>query len=141
MKYNLIALACAVLLAAGLSLTVVAGPTEPDTDSDGIPDMHDNCDVIANANQADADQDGYGQVCDNDLDNDGKVILTDFVTFKATYLAVAPTYDEQADFDCDGKVILTDFVTFKSTYLGLPGTSGQTCAGPKGGCPGNPSCP
>jgi hypothetical protein len=141
MKYSLIASACAVLLAAGLSLTVGAGPIHVDPDGDDIPDMYDNCMLIANANQADADQDGYGQPCDGDMDNDGKVQLADFVTFKATYLKNAPTYDEQADFNCDGKVQLTDFVTFKSLYLTAPGLSGQTCAGAKGACPANPGCP
>jgi len=140
MKYNLIALACAVLLAAGLSLTVVAGPTEPDTDGDGVCDDADNCDVVPNAGQQDSDQDGYGQMCDADYNNDGKTNLTDFVTFKATFLQNSPTYDEQADHQCDGKVNLTDFVTFKAEFLGAPGTSGQACAGAKGNCPGNPGC-
>jgi hypothetical protein len=144
MKYNLIALACAVLLAAGLSLTVVAGPTEPDTDSDGIVDMHDNCDVVANPNQADSDQDGYGQVCDQDLvGTDGKINVTDYGAFKAGYLGEAPTYNEQSDFNCDGKINVTDFGIFKADYLGTVGTSGQSCASAlaDGGCPGNPGCP
>jgi len=141
MKPSLILLACAILLAASLSLTVVAGPIGDEFDGDGVADMHDNCMFIANADQADADQDGYGQLCDGDFNNDGKVQLEDFVTFKATYLKNAPSYDEQADFNCDGKVQLTDFVTFKSMYLGVPGASGQMCAGVKTACPGNPSCP
>jgi hypothetical protein len=142
MKYNLIALACAILLAVGLSLTVVAGPTEPDTDSDGIVDIHDNCDVVPNADQYDTDQDGYGQACDSDFNQDGKSNVTDFITFKAAYGGLPPTYDEQNDYQCDGKVNVTDFITFKAHYGAVPST-GQTCATPntKGGCPGNPACP
>ena len=45
-----------------------------DSDGDGICDNQDNCDFIANANQADNDGDGIGNVCDdtpNGDDNDG----------------------------------------------------------------------
>jgi len=43
-----------------------------DTDGDGVPDATDNCPMTANADQADADQDGLGDVCDPDLiDPDG----------------------------------------------------------------------
>ncbi len=37
-----------------------------DTDGDGIVDINDNCPLIANANQLDADNDGFGAVCDCD---------------------------------------------------------------------------
>jgi len=36
----------------------------PDTDNDGIPDDDDNCKLIPNADQADADGNGFGDVCD-----------------------------------------------------------------------------
>ena len=42
-----------------------------DQDGDGIPDDVDNCPSIANADQADIDGDGIGNVCDADNDNDG----------------------------------------------------------------------
>ena len=67
-----IALMCALLLAAGLSLTVAAQPL-PDTDTDGVPDSQDNCVLQQNASQGDSDLDGYGNVCDGDFDNDGIV--------------------------------------------------------------------
>jgi hypothetical protein len=35
-----------------------------DLDSDGVPDNADNCPTFANADQADADQDGIGNMCD-----------------------------------------------------------------------------
>lgn len=41
------------------------GVTEsPDTDGDGTPDSIDNCFSMANADQADADADGVGDLCD-----------------------------------------------------------------------------
>jgi hypothetical protein len=48
-------------------------PTDVDTDHDGYFDRVDNCPDIANADQADADEDGIGDVCDDyhDPDTDG----------------------------------------------------------------------
>jgi hypothetical protein len=45
-----------------------------DTDGDGVMDNVDNCPLIANPDQTDTDEDGQGDVCDEDDDNDG---LTD----------------------------------------------------------------
>jgi len=44
-----------------------------DTDADTIPDSRDNCPQNPNANQADADGDGLGDVCDDDRDGDGEL--------------------------------------------------------------------
>ena len=140
MKYNLIALACAVLLAAGLSLTVTAGPTEPDTDGDGVCDESDDCTVRSNTSQADSDTDGYGNVCDADYNNDGKVQTIDFITFQ---VAFTTAYDEQADHNCDGKVQTIDFITFQTLFGAvIPGPTGLACAtgNIKGNC-STPTCP
>lgn len=42
-----------------------------DVDSDGVADTSDNCPLVANADQADMDDDGYGDLCDEDRDGDG----------------------------------------------------------------------
>src|SRR3989344_4865546 len=46
-------------------------PNDVDGDSDGVNDNLDNCPSVSNANQADFDNDGIGDVCDNDIDGDG----------------------------------------------------------------------
>ena len=47
--------------------------TAPDTDGDGVPDTTDNCVGVYNPDQADADVDGFGDVCDSFtcIDDDG----------------------------------------------------------------------
>ncbi|MBU1145946.1 thrombospondin type 3 repeat-containing protein [Patescibacteria group bacterium] len=47
---------------------------EKDSDGDGVIDKNDNCPNMANSDQTDTDNDGVGNVCDSDDDNDG---LTD----------------------------------------------------------------
>ncbi len=61
-----------------------ADATAVDTDGDGIVDSQDNCIFIPNPNQADADLDGVGDLCDptpngpdNDPDGDGVPTGTD----------------------------------------------------------------
>lgn len=44
---------------------------DPDDDDDGVPDYEDNCPGMPNADQADMDDDGVGDVCDPDRDGDG----------------------------------------------------------------------
>ena len=39
-----------------------------DIDGDGIPDGEDNCPDVANADQADSDEDGIGDACDDEVD-------------------------------------------------------------------------
>jgi hypothetical protein len=118
MKFNVIALACAVLLAAGLSLSSFAGDST-DTDTDGVPDGWDNCIEVPNVQSCDTDKDGYGNACDCDYDNSGACGAADFNAFKARFLETTAdiNYDENYDNDCDGDVGADAFNTFKSLFL------------------------
>ena len=48
---------------------------DPDDDGDGVDDGDDNCRLYANPDQADFDDDGFGDSCDIDLDGD--LVLND----------------------------------------------------------------
>lgn len=47
------------------------GVAGDDSDGDGVDDDVDNCPGVANTSQADADNDGTGDACDEDADGDG----------------------------------------------------------------------
>ncbi len=71
------------------------GAQVTDADGDGIPDAEDNCPLVANPDQADADADGLGDVCDPDDDNDGVLDADDNCPLVAN--------PDQADLDADGQ--------------------------------------
>jgi hypothetical protein len=63
----------AVTIIEGEAATINFGlvPVGADSDGDGVSDNQDNCPNIANTNQANNDHDAWGDVCDDDDDNDG----------------------------------------------------------------------
>ncbi len=65
---------------------------EADEDADGVPDARDNCEGDANIDQADIDQNGTGDVCD-DYDRDGKMNTEDNCVNIPNYTQ----YDEDGD--------------------------------------------
>lgn len=72
-----------------------------DIDSDGIADVSDNCIEASNANQFDSDGDGYGNMCDPDINNDGRVDEWDW------YLAYgfSEDYDPYEEDDGDDRFL------------------------------------
>ena len=137
MKFNLLALACALMLAFGLSIGSFAGSLA-DADSDGVPDIYDNCQNTANgplagacALQQDGDNDGYGNSCDTDFNNDGATGLDDVNDILGQLNGNVPEYD----LNCDGATGLDDVNNALGTLNDNPGPSGLPCAGTGAACP------
>ena len=91
---------------------VTALSVDSDSDSDGVADAVDNAYLTENSNQIDADQDGYGNVADADLDNSGTVDGLDYVEFKNRWRSDDPA----ADFDSSGVVDGLDYTTLKGNW-------------------------
>ena len=95
------------------------GPSQPDSDGDGVPDKSDNCTLVANSDQRDADGDGYGSICDPDLNNDHIVNATDLAILKQAF----GSSDANADFNGDGVVDDLDLTMLKTQFFKSPGPS------------------
>jgi hypothetical protein len=93
-----------------------------DQDDDGVADAQDNCTEILNSDQRDTDKDGYGNVCDPDLNNDGIVNFKDLGLLKGVFFETDP----DADFNGDGRVNMLDLGTMKAFFFSPPGPSGLT---------------
>ena len=144
----IIALSSVALLTLLFALVSGAGPTTGcalDTDGDGICDTpsasSDNCTGKANPLQEDNDEDGYGNLCDGDVNNDCIIGGPDLAQVFAHALTVAPwspKSDGAFDINSDGVVGGPDLALTFAQALGPPGPSSRTCSscGPSvGGCP------
>lgn len=128
----------AFLFAVGTS----GAGTDADSDGDGRQDNIDNCLSVPNPSQVDTDDDGYGNACDGDFNQDGKVGGPDFATFATAFAASdegVPGYNHAVDCNGDGKVGGPDFACFASQFTnglaapgGGPGPSGRACVSPPG---------
>lgn len=63
------------LFVAAIGLSPAAALAGEDDDGDGVPNLEDNCPLVANPGQEDSDLDEVGNVCDNcpSTPNDGQV--------------------------------------------------------------------
>ena len=90
-----------------------------DSDGDGVDDAIDNCTLEVNADQLDTNGDGFGNICDADLNGDLQTNLSDFSAFRSAFGTAGP----DADFDGNGSVNLSDFSLFRSMFGKAPGPS------------------
>lgn len=84
--------------------------TYVDTDRDGHVDRLDNCPPYANALQLDADQDGVGNRCDADPNNNRQYDKQDIILFKQ----LLAQQDSQADLNEDGFIDQQDLEIFEA---------------------------
>jgi hypothetical protein len=106
-----------VACAAGLAMTAAAAG---DSDGDGIDDAADNCTLVVNGDQFDADGDGYGNACDADLNNSGLVTSADFAILRNALDTPNPI----ADLDHSGLVTNADYTILLDRLNKAPGPSG-----------------
>jgi hypothetical protein len=106
--------------------TVLTVPGPPDADSDGVADSADNCTLVANPSQLDADGDGYGNICDADLNNSGLVTTADFAILRSVLNQSAGSSAAAAAADLNGSGLVTtaDFAILRSRLNLPPGPSG-----------------
>ena len=103
----------------------------PDTDGDGIQDPIDNCRLTANPAQQDANLDGFGNICDADINNSGTVTTADFGLLRSV-LGQAAGFSATAaasDMNSSGTVTTADFGLLRARLGTAPGPSGLACAG------------
>ena len=95
-----------------------------DNDSDNVGDHADNCQLIANADQRDTDNDGFGNLCDADLTGNCIVNFDDLAAIRTLFF----TANEDADFNGDGIVNFADLSIMSATFFSAPGPSGLPTA-------------
>ncbi len=96
------------------------GVSAPDADGDGIPDLCDTCIAVANPDQTDSDNDGFGNRCDADLNNSGLVTTSDYAILRSRL----NTNDPNADLNNSGTVTTADYAILRSLLNQTPGPSG-----------------
>jgi hypothetical protein len=131
----IIALSSAALLTLALALVSTAGPTcLGDADSDGICDVEgggDNCLGLANPAQRDDDEDGYGNICDSDTNQDCLVGALDLAGVFGNFGGAAPwapKSDGAFDVTEDNVTGALDLAGVFGDFGGVPGPSGKSCA-------------
>jgi len=115
-------LASSLVDAAAVSLVtewINARASCTDADTDSVDDGTDNCTQVANADQYDGDGDGYGNLCDADLNNSGRVTTVDYTILRNRL----NTSDPVADLNHSGLVTTADYTLLRNRLNTVPGPS------------------
>lgn len=136
MKTGLISGGIALIATLGISTMALAGLSD-DFDTDTVYDVLDNCSTVTQSTgpggtDCDTDDDGYGNVCDGDFDQDGSTGASDYVTWNNDFTSNGiDNGNVGTDMDCDTYVGASDYILFNTQYtaVGFPGPSGLHCAG------------
>lgn len=119
--------------------SVDALPLDPnewfDTDGDGVGENSDNClnapnglsdTASAGPSQNDTNGDGYGNICDPDLNNDNVIDFGDLPLLQQSFFSQNgdPNWNPDADLNGDGVVDFGDLPTFQFLFFLPPGPSG-----------------
>ncbi len=133
------ALVCPSFL--GMALAGASVARAIDSDGDAVDDPYDNCALLQNTDQTDADFDDIGNACDGDFDQNGASGTADFGVFRSCFGkpvgAGGPPADPTcAESDMDGKgfVGISDYGYFLRAYGQPLGPAGaQVCCMPFSG--------
>ncbi len=108
----------AIIVPTSIPTTIpTPAPTPlPDTDSDGLPDQSDLCPELDDPIQNDLDGDGWGDVCDIDIDGDDLANINDACPFDIGGVCHGP--DPEFVFIVN-PLILEDLETARVSYLEL----------------------
>ncbi len=108
----------------GVALGGVASDSVLFTDSDGdsVVDACDNCTLLANSDQRDTNGDGFGNICDPDLNNDGVVNFIDISAWVPLFNSACGDVD--GDMNGDGGCNFGDYAVFPGFFGQPPGPSG-----------------
>ena len=123
-----------VLVGDPLARLPESGAFTADRDRDGVPDAEDNCLLEPNPPQRDTDQDGYGNRCDPDVNNDGQVLTSWGQIYprgdrgdleELVLTARSGPHDPNHDLDGDGVVDDRDLALAQLWLFRGPGPSGR----------------